>query len=217
MSIITHIRKSVRSHIAGARAAQMTAPGENLVFAPTAATAVGATNTQPSASRKPGKKPKRPAEDATAIGDQDHTHGILAPSDAKPNIQATQTTPAAHTVCAATVKARKSDLVLDLLNRDAGASMADLMAATQWQAHSVRAFLSSVIRKKLQHQVITEKEKDGARRYRLVRDADRDDDAVDKVGEAALVSDANAAAPKTAAAKTATAKAVQDAATIKAV
>ncbi|MCV3766932.1 DUF3489 domain-containing protein [Rhizobium sp. TRM95796] len=86
--------------------------------------------------------------------------------------------------------------------------MADLMAATQWQAHSVRAFLSSVIRKKLQHQVITEKGEDGVSRYRLVRDDDRGHGgAADEVDGNALESDAKAAA------KTAAATALQSAAT----
>ncbi|WP_246660137.1 DUF3489 domain-containing protein [Rhizobium sp. FKL33] len=171
MSIITHIRKSVRSHIAGARAAQLAVPEEKLVLPPAAPMAAVEAGTPPFASRKAGRKTQRSAKDAAAISGQDQAHGILAPSDATTDAQATQTIPAAHAVCASTVKAPKTGLVLNLLNRDAGASMADLMAATEWQAHSVRAFLSSVIRKKLQHQVITEKGEDGVSRYRLVRDA----------------------------------------------
>ena len=42
----------------------------------------------------------------------------------------------------------KQDHVIALLQRDSGASMEDLMAATGWQRHSVRGVLSGVIRKK---------------------------------------------------------------------
>ncbi|WP_137156942.1 DUF3489 domain-containing protein [Rhizobium sp. FKL33] len=210
MSIITHIRKSVRSHIAGARAAQMTAPEEKLVLSSGAPMASVEADTPPSAPRKAGRKPKRPAKDTAAISGQDPAQEILAPSDARTDAQATQ---AAHADGASGLKARKTDLVLDLLHRGAGASIADLMAATQWQAHSVRAFLSSVIRKKLQHQVITEKGENGVSRYRLVREtAEGDDGDAAEVDGVALRGDAKAAA-----AKTATAKAVQDTATIEAV
>lgn len=42
----------------------------------------------------------------------------------------------------------KQDHVVALLQRDSGASIEDLMAATGWQRHSVRGVLSGVIRKK---------------------------------------------------------------------
>jgi Protein of unknown function (DUF3489) len=50
-----------------------------------------------------------------------------------------------------TTKARpgsKSGKVLELLTRTNGASLAELMKATEWQAHSVRGFLSTVSRKR---------------------------------------------------------------------
>ncbi len=39
----------------------------------------------------------------------------------------------------------KTALVLGLLKREGGAALSELMAAAQWQAHSVRGFLSGTV------------------------------------------------------------------------
>lgn len=62
----------------------------------------------------------------------------------------------------------KTELVLKKLRPAKGASIAMLMEATGWQAHSVRGFLSAVIRKKLGLSLVSETGKDGVRRYRIV-------------------------------------------------
>jgi len=54
--------------------------------------------------------------------------------------------------------------VIALLQRPGGASLQDIMAATAWQAHSVRGFISGHLRKKLGLQVKSFK-RDGARVY----------------------------------------------------
>ena len=56
-----------------------------------------------------------------------------------------ETTPAPSPAAAAPERRpRKREIVLALLTRPAGASTAELMAATGWQAHTVRAALSTL-------------------------------------------------------------------------
>jgi hypothetical protein len=61
----------------------------------------------------------------------------------------------------------KSAKVIRLLRRAAGATIKDLIAATRWQPHSVRGFLSGVIRKKLGLNLITMERKNGERAYKI--------------------------------------------------
>lgn len=61
----------------------------------------------------------------------------------------------------------KHDRVLMLLNRREGATIPDMMAATDWQQHSVRGFLAGTVKKKLGF-TLTSKKLDGElRRYRI--------------------------------------------------
>ena len=48
-----------------------------------------------------------------------------------------------------------------------GATIGMLMESTGLQAHSVRGFLSAVVKKKLGLNLVSEVGKDGARRYRI--------------------------------------------------
>lgn len=61
----------------------------------------------------------------------------------------------------------KAAQVLDLLKRAEGVTLAELMKATGWQAHSVRGFLSGTVGKKLGLAVTSAKAENGARTYSI--------------------------------------------------
>lgn len=64
----------------------------------------------------------------------------------------------------------KKELVLDLLSRTEGATIATIGQATDWQPHSVRGFLSSVVRKRLGLDLQSDRSEGGERVYRLTAD-----------------------------------------------
>ena len=61
----------------------------------------------------------------------------------------------------------KKAIVLDMLKRPAGATLADIMSATGWQAHSVRGFISGGLSNKMGIKVESFKSESGARAYRV--------------------------------------------------
>jgi len=61
----------------------------------------------------------------------------------------------------------KQQLCLELLSRPDGACVEELQAATGWQTHSVRGFLSGTVKKKLGLTLISDRAGDGPRRYRV--------------------------------------------------
>ena len=63
----------------------------------------------------------------------------------------------------------KKAKILGMLGQPAGASIGELMAATGWQVHTVRAFLTGV--RKAGKELIRTKEDAGATRYRIAAEA----------------------------------------------
>ena len=57
--------------------------------------------------------------------------------------------------------------IIDAMRNPDGATIAQMMADTGWQAHSVRGAISGMVRKRLGCEVITEKGADGQRAYRI--------------------------------------------------
>ena len=63
----------------------------------------------------------------------------------------------------------KKALVVAMLDAAEGVTLAQIMAATGWQKHSVRGFLSGAVGKKMGLTVVSSKAKDGERVYRIQR------------------------------------------------
>ena len=61
----------------------------------------------------------------------------------------------------------KQEQVLSLLRRSGGASIDEIMQATDWQQHSVRGFLAGTVKKKLGLTLTSSKTASGERRYRI--------------------------------------------------
>lgn len=62
----------------------------------------------------------------------------------------------------------KAGIVVELLSRGEGAAIAEMAAATGWQPHSVRGFLSGALKKRRGFRIEAEKDDAGVRRYRIV-------------------------------------------------
>lgn len=74
--------------------------------------------------------------------------------------------PAAATGSAAQ-NTTKQERVLALLSRADGASLDEIMEATDWRQHSVRGFLAGTVKKKLGFTLVSTKDHDKPRRYRI--------------------------------------------------
>jgi hypothetical protein len=61
----------------------------------------------------------------------------------------------------------KTSTILALIQRPEGATLAELMNAAAWQAHSVRGFISGTLGKKMGLKVASAKRQDGVRVYTL--------------------------------------------------
>ena len=68
---------------------------------------------------------------------------------------------------AATGRRGKTGRVLELLQRPGGATLKELITATQWQAHSVRGFLSGTLKKKMGLKILSTKGAASVRSYSI--------------------------------------------------
>jgi hypothetical protein len=63
----------------------------------------------------------------------------------------------------------KKGIVIDLLRRKEGATMAEIAKATGWQNHSIRGFISGQLTKKMGLTVESSKNEAGERTYKLAK------------------------------------------------
>jgi hypothetical protein len=73
--------------------------------------------------------------------------------------------------------------IIAMLRAPAGATIAAIMTATEWQQHSVRGFLAGVVRKKLGLNLVSE-QTDKGRVYRI-KDGKASSTTVDRVKQTA--------------------------------
>jgi hypothetical protein len=90
-----------------------------------------------------------------------------AKSNATARRKATSAAAAAKTPLKANEPKVGRGRVLTLLSQPEGASIEEMMQATNWQQHSVRGFLAGTVKKKLGYPLTSLKPNDGARRYRI--------------------------------------------------
>jgi len=67
----------------------------------------------------------------------------------------------------------KASLIVKKLHSARGVTIEALIQITEWQAHSVRGFLSGTVRKRLGLNLTSQIGKDGNRRYRIKEGADK--------------------------------------------
>jgi len=121
-----------------------------------AAAPATATDEQPKATKKASRAPQR---------------AHVAPKKGKSGKKATSTKKAPKTPKGqkkpAVRDGSKTERILDLLKRKDGATLAEIMKATDWQPHSVRGFISGTLGKKMGLTVASVKGEDGERRYSI--------------------------------------------------
>jgi len=64
---------------------------------------------------------------------------------------------------------RKNAMVLGLLHRKGGATLAEITQATDWQNHSIRGFISGTASKRLGLKIESTRDEQGQRRYRAAK------------------------------------------------
>ncbi|HLN00865.1 MAG TPA: DUF3489 domain-containing protein [Bryobacteraceae bacterium] len=63
----------------------------------------------------------------------------------------------------------KTEKILEILKRTGGATLVEIMKATDWQPHSVRGFISGTLGKKMGLKVESVKGEDGERTYSIAK------------------------------------------------
>jgi len=123
---------------------------------------------------KPKPAAAKPKGDKKASGGAQGAKGAPAKAKATKKTTAAKNPPKAKKaakgdLAAAPRAGSKTETILGLLRRAKGATLAEIMEATSWQAHSVRGFISGTLGKKMGLSVQSEKREDGTRVYSVAK------------------------------------------------
>ena len=135
------------------------APGTVQELKPTAK--AKAAKRKPAAASAKAKSAKKPTK-AKKGADTAPQAPAVAPKKAKAGKRASKSEKPAQAR-----QGSKTAQILDLLKRPGGATLKGIVAATGWQAHSVRGFISGTLGKKLGLAVESVKGENGERTYSL--------------------------------------------------
>jgi len=134
-------------------------PGASMEEAPEAA--------QPAAAPEPEPTPEQPA----AVAPDAQQTPAAASEEAPAKQKATRAKKAPVAKEASEPKGAragsKTETILALMKQPGGTTLKAIMEATQWQAHSVRGFISGTLGKKMGLTVVSAKHEDGSRVYSI--------------------------------------------------
>ena len=105
---------------------------------------------------------ERPSQAAASMSRQRKTEA------AKPRRKASKPSPAGSKRRAAPSQS-KQDVVIQMLRRQSGVRIEEIIAKTGWQPHSVRGFFSGLVKKKLKLPLVSDVGRDGVRRYHIAQ------------------------------------------------
>ena len=112
---------------------------------------------------------EKPKAGKKASAGQKRAH--VAPTKAKSakKAKALKKAPKAATTAGSARDGSKAAKIIDLLEQPNGATLGEIMKATDWQAHSVRGFISGSLGKKMGLTVTSAKRENGERVYSISR------------------------------------------------
>jgi len=90
-------------------------------------------------------------------------------ADVAPKAKRSRKTSTAKDAAPTAREGSKKAIVIGLLKRPNGATLKDIMKATDWQAHSVRGFISGSLTKKMGLKIESTKRESGERAYTLAQ------------------------------------------------